>query len=258
MLNTIKHCDKKLDFKPLKAWPAGLPAIAYQGELWSGFDLPLDHPVFNWTSGQALEIFKATYPQLSTVELAHLCQLTTPHWTSAQLAAAYGMQYTETTAQIFTALTLCPRDLQIWLAEKCVGPQELAIFLAVSPTQLTACFTKLLTETHSRNQGMQILELYGELLLMGKSEELLLQGQGEQWLQNLKQLRFPASHLADKKAQQNLTQWPWPASVQSKWIRKGDKAGVEIKFFASTPQEFKRTLHSLRKLEDNLQEESQW
>lgn len=258
MLTDIKHCDKNLNFAPLQAWSSSLPAIAFKGELWSGFELPEDHPVYNWTSGQALQIFKATHPQLSMVEVARICQLESPHLERHELLQVYGLQPQEGTLQILKAVTGCPEAFQTWLAQKAVGPQELGILLSLAPVKLTKAFHKIVTENHSRSHGVQILELFGELLMMGKSEELLLSANGEAWVKLLRQLRYPLAHSADQTASQAIAKISWPGSVQSKWTRRGDQAGIELKFFAANPLEFKRTLASLRKLEETFGEDNLW
>lgn len=258
METTIKQCDKSLNFKPLTPWPKALPAIAYKGELWSGFELGPEHPVWNWTTGNALETFKGIYPRLTLPEVARLGTLSSAYLPQADIAALYGVPWTETTQQIFAALVQCPSSFQDWVAEKAIGPQELGIFMSVSAQQLTPALQKIVNENLSRQNGIQALELFGELLLLNHEIENLTSGQGDAWLKNLRQQRFPLTQKKDLAAEKSLSHLPWPTSVQSKWVRRGDKGGVEIKFFVATPLELSRTLQNLRKLEETLPEGGSW
>jgi hypothetical protein len=91
---------------------------------------------------------------------------------------------------------------------------------------------------------------------MGQPEEqLMIQcNHADEWLEHLKNLRYPRSKKQDQVAQDWLSTLPWPSKSQVKWQRKGDTAGIEIKLFATSPQELNKHIQSLQRVQDIFSE----
>jgi hypothetical protein len=73
------------------------------------------------------------------------------------------------------------------------------------------------------------------------------------WLHQLKKERYPMTTLQSKKNEAILQKLSWPLHSQPKWIRRGDKSGVELKIFFSHPQELERSLIMLEQVKTQLQ-----
>jgi hypothetical protein len=257
---TIKQCERTLDFKPRLQWPGGQPAIAYCSELWTGFNLTEDHPVWNWTSGDPVTIFKSCYSQLGLAELSRLILINSPHLPTHEILSAYNIRGGENTQRLMTILPQLPAQFQNWIDDRCLAAMELQALLSLKEDQLpklTSAMEKIAELKLSRNSGAQILELIVELFLMGQEIDTLLSDSEPEWQTLLKNLRYPVAKATDDLAMTKVKMLQWPQNVQAKWQRKGDRAGLEIKFFAANPKEFERLLIGLERVHKSWQQEQQ-
>jgi hypothetical protein len=75
-------------------------------------------------------------------------------------------------------------------------------------------------------------------------------------LNELQILRYPESSRRDKQAEFALKKYRWPQSSQVRWLRQGDRSGIEIKLFISHPQELRKVAEHLLQLHKQLETNS--
>ena len=156
---------------------------------------------------------------------------------------------------IATKCTQLPISFQSWLLEKNIGAQELQILLSSEGLSLEPVYLAIIENRLSRQNGIQVLENAIELLLLGKSLREILPRESESfefWLSRLKNLRFPKTSSSDEKSQGQLADLPWPGHSQARWVRQGDRSGIELKLFVANPAELKKSVLSLQKIQELL------
>ena len=255
----ISQCNMSLRFECSRYWPAGLPAVAINGCVVAGFaqKLVFNHSVDPIEREAVAELIFSLYPQMSFVETARFYQVARPHdWVPLDLLLEkWGFRKNETWELTASQCLKLPVGFQNWLMEKNVGAQELQVLLAADGVRLEPLLHAILQAKFSRQQGVQALENGVELLLLGKTEEEILPYESENyelWLGRLKNLRYPRTFSQDEKSRGNLSQLPWPGQSQARWVRQGDRAGIELKIFVANPTELKKSVHSLQKIQELL------
>lgn len=263
-LISIKQCVNRLDFKPLSPWPKGLPSVAIQGYVIAGFST--EGFVFNHQvdpkSEEAFEIWKSVHPELSFAECARLATLLTDSpWTAEQLLGLWG--FTCRDQQLLAASWLLEQTetFQNWAAQKKLSPADIAPLRIVAQEKLNPFLERVLSLDLSKSFALQLLELSTDLLFFEEDPEKIL----EQWprskneievgLRKLKALRFPQTTQSDQALEGQMKQLPWPGTSQAKWVRQGDRAGIELKLFVSQPSDLKKYLVSLERVQ-NLMEQT--
>ncbi len=105
----------------------------------------------------------------------------------------------------------------------------------------------------SFSEGLQILELLTDLILMGHNEELFLQSSNsESYKSHLKALRYPQTTQRDENLKSKLEALPWPYGSKVKFERRGDRAGIELKLFISSEVDLTKILASLERVKQDL------
>jgi hypothetical protein len=257
-LNDIWSCKKSLDFKPDSPWPQSLPVYCFQNELLCGFDR--DKGVAVELSGiTLLEAIKAVHPHLGFLELIRLSQkIPQDSLQQTELWSLYGYHWKENLGILSQTLSQIDLETQRWLQSKKMAPQDLAPLRSLPNLEVLAPFWPLMmTQTYSKSEITQILELLTELILMDVSVDTLnANAQGHAWIKHLKSLRYPLSTESDSVGETKLRQIAWPLRSEARWLRKGDRSGVELKLFFSHPQELKRSLERLEQVCEDLQTQS--
>jgi hypothetical protein len=267
----MSQCDKGLDFNPRVAWPEGLPAVAVNQVVLAGFSQSL---VFNHNfdisdSEGISRLFRSLYFELSFVEMAELTRKAAKiAWFPLNLVVGkFGWQANESFFKTAELVRKLPSGFLSWGAEKKLSPQDLAPLLAASVVECKFLFHDILNLNLSRSLGVKALEMGVDLLLMGQKPEDLSQEKllpnaaknlspGEAWVQELQKLRYPETFKRDLEAQAHMTALPWPGTSQARWLRQGDRAGIELKLFVSQPSDLKKYLQSLSRVQDLLEKES--
>jgi len=98
----------------------------------------------------------------------------------------------------------------------------------------------------SHSQGVQILDLAGELLLMNKNIKPVLEKNPEQLIKKLREMRFPESFLREKRKREILEKLG--GSIHTQWVREKDRTGVQIQFKSFSPQDLKQKIEKLKEL----------
>ncbi|MFN7262456.1 MAG: hypothetical protein ACK5RO_01330 [Pseudobdellovibrionaceae bacterium] len=262
------QCVARLDFKPLSPWPEGLPGVSFQKVQIAGFRSDL---VFNYESGEdssteLLSLFKSLYPELSFAEFASLAHAVESSrlpfsFPFEALAPQRGWNPNESFWKILKTTQKQPSGFLHWCAEKKMGPMDCSPLLVSQDLNLNPLLHFIVNYGLSKSQGAQVLEMVIELLLLGKTyEDLRLpevqsRDQVEAWIHSLREIRYPQTQARDREAQAYFKSLPWPGSSQTRWVRQGDKSGLEIKLFVSQPSDLKRYLQSLSKVQEQLEKQ---
>ncbi|MEZ0392493.1 MAG: hypothetical protein ACAH59_09770 [Pseudobdellovibrionaceae bacterium] len=270
-LCSMSQCDKSLDFSPLQSWPEGLPAVAVNSFVLAGFsrEFVFNHQLEENDVEGICTLFRSLYFDLSFAEMARLSQKAKflSWFPLAALVQKFGWQANDQFFQIADRLVKTPVGFQKWCTEKKVSPQDLAPLLSADGLELKQLFHDILHFQLSKSLGVKALELGIELILQGQTVENLTcqkllsfvnngQSPGEAWIAALKQLRYPETFKRDQAQEEKMTSLPWPGTSHAKWIRQGDKTGIELKLFVSQPSDLKKYLQSLNKVQDLLEQEA--
>ena len=110
----------------------------------------------------------------------------------------------------------------------------------------------------SHSQGAQILELGGELLLMGWELAPLLQKESssKNLLAGLRSLRRPMASAKARQKEDVLKTLPWPRAMKGQWIRQGDQSGLEIRFQSFSLKDLGQKIKSLERIYKQLEKRS--
>ena len=106
----------------------------------------------------------------------------------------------------------------------------------------------------SHFEGRQILDLGGELLLMGKPLKALLERETKapELIESLKKLRWAETMRRDEQKSQIVKSLKGPSSIKAQWIRQNDKGALSIHFKSCSLQDLKQKIQSLNALYKQL------
>lgn len=149
-------------------------------------------------------------------------------------------------------------SFQTWTTEKKVKESDLIFTRALQNPAHLDLFHKVADQiaclSPSFSEGLQILELVTDLILMGHTEELFIQinSSAEAYKAYLKTLRYPQTTRRDEDLKTKLESLPWPYGAKVKFERRGDRAGVEVKLFISSEVDLTKILASLERVKQEL------
>ena len=144
-----------------------------------------------------------------------------------------------------------------WKLEKKVKESDLLFTRALKSTYQQDLFIKLandlIDQKPSYSEGLQMLELFTDLILMDYSEALFLNTDNlDTWKSYLRNLRYPMTTHHDDAMKNKFEKLPWPNGVKTKFERRGDHAGIEIKFFVSSQADIIKLIASLERVKAEL------
>ena len=158
--------------------------------------------------------------------------------------------------ELKTILKQCP-DFQQWVEDKKPGPASLSVLTEFSDTKtLQEVLNWIGQHRPSHSQGVQILELAGELLLMGTSLNTLFEttSNPESLLKQLKILRYPLTLKQDEKKSQIVQSLPWPRQMKGRWVRQNDRTGLEVQFRSFSLKDLKQKIKNLQHIYSQLEQ----
>ena len=144
-----------------------------------------------------------------------------------------------------------------WAADKKVKDSDLRFTSPLKTPQHLEIF-KLLSQQVSQlrpsfSDGLGLLELLTELILMGHSEVLFLDSTSlPAWQNHLHQLRYPVTTEKDSLLKTKFEKLPWPQGAKIKFERRGDRAGAEVKFFISTSTDLTKLISALERVQQEF------
>ena len=247
---TISQCTKIYQFRSFEKWPKHLPAIAWESHLLCGFDRQENETVVHLGSneGTFIQVFQSIYKELCFAEFAELSLVLGDDVT--EFARAYHFSWNHNQQQLIQNFLKLSESFQNWCLEKKVAANELAILNSFKNLDsLKRVCEFIVSHSAGKQIGIQILEMAGELILMEKDiQDILNSTSAEIFLAEVKKRRFPQSTALDQTQEQWLKSLGWPSTSQTKWIRRGDKSGVELKLFFSTPLELQKNIVQLQRI----------
>lgn len=148
-------------------------------------------------------------------------------------------------------------DFNTWSVEKKIKETDLIFKKSIKSDYHHDLFTKLANQMALLNptftEGLQILEILTDLILMGHDEALFENSNNlEIWKTSLKKLRYPQSFVRDEELKSKLEKLPWPYGSKVKFERRGDRAGVELKVFLSSESDLTKVLASLERVKEEM------
>lgn len=253
-----------LDFQPLKAPPAALPTCTWNGiTLWRGDG---DTSTLDMSSKAFHEAFRSIYESVGFCDLAHvLSALEEQHSKKPQeslrgidrsaLFAAYNFRYDKKIEKLLAVWADVPQTFKQWAKKHAIAPADVYPLCAVEDVlALSSALAKIADMQCSRSQGAQIIELLTECSLLNIPKETLLGSveDPQQWVLSIQQLRFPQTLARDKDRQENLLTG-WPKAFSTRWLRQGDRSGVEVRFFISSKKDLEEKISTLSRVHEGLE-----
>jgi hypothetical protein len=145
-------------------------------------------------------------------------------------------------------------SFEIWTSEKKLKESDLVFTKALKINAQQDLFLKISHLVAALNpifsEGLQIFETLTDLILMGHDEVLFLKTDNLIHYKNhLKLLRYPNTVGFDQDLETKFKKYPWPFGSKIKFERRGDRAGVEVKFFVSSPTDLTKLIASLERVQ---------
>lgn len=146
-----------------------------------------------------------------------------------------------------------------WIEAKKVKTADLA-FLSPLKTELQwqlliKALLQLIEARTSYTDSLKSLELISDLILMGHEEALFEQSHDfVKWSAHLKSLRYPATTQRDDQLKNKLEKLPWPYGSKTKFERRGDRAGIELKMFITSEADLIKAIASLERVKEQISE----
>lgn len=150
-------------------------------------------------------------------------------------------------------------QVEPWLEAKKVKSSDL-VFVSPLKTDLQwQLFFKglsLFIEARaSYSDSLKNLEIFSDLILMGYEETLFEHSHDfTKWTTHLRSLRYPATTERDDVLKEKLEKLPWPYGSKTKFERRGDRAGIELKLFITSQADLIKAISSLERVKEQLGE----
>lgn len=240
-----------LDFKPQTTPPDALPHCT-----WNGLQL--------WTSSMALDIqdlssmpfdkaLKSVYPSLLFTELCEIIERVQKQKASVnleQLFANYQFRYDKKMQKTMDLFWALPISVKNWARNHDLSPKDLYPLCALANiNEISATLEKMISLRPTRSQGAQAIELIAECTLLGKIDALPKTENMSDWLTHLHALRYPQAIARDNDRQKTMLSG-WTKMFSTRWLRQGDRSGVEVKFFIGSKKELSEKISTLSRIHD--------
>lgn len=235
-----------------------MPLYSWNGILLNGFDRDGDPSVMDLgESAKLLEVFVSLYEKLNLMELARLFRavrlsknLSELNWTL--LLEHYNLRDSEAHREILHRLLDVPENMQVWIEEKDLSFRDLMILLSFDSLKtLQPCFNFMTETLCSKSEGVKILELYGELILLDRDAHTTLSvaTNASEAIRGLEFLRYPVRKSTQNTLEEKLKTVEMPMRTQARFLTQGDETSLELKLQAKNPEDLKKRLESLQKME---------
>lgn len=263
---------RTLNFFPLKKWPPILPPVVWDQWLLSGFDRSDGLAIYLSCDQITLSCaLKQCYQELSIAEIARLMtciENTSPSLLTLQISEIlnqFRIHPSDDSHSTLRKIATLPLGFQNWLSHRMVSIGELSILSCYSDlTPLVILFEILAQCQPSKNLGVQALDMAGEIILQGRGGFIFTEPlpsdapEFEKWFLKLKHLRYPNTLSADGLRENQLRLLPWPSHCKARWIRDGDRSGIDIRFTAANQRELDRFITGLTCVSKSLDSDSTW
>ena len=199
------------------------------------------------------DALSVAYPELTFSSLVEVLKRIEPSVSldKSKVFANYGFLLDSKLSQLLLKIPHFPGSFWQWCQKHSLSPRDLFPLLSLNSPQDISQGLQIFSElTVSRSLGTQILELLVECYLLTGDKASLVKNikNADLWLQNLKSLRFPNTLKSDLKKEKDLLSLPWTKDLNTRWLRQGDRSGLEIRFFASNHKELIQHVQRLQNI----------
>ncbi len=238
-MTPVAVCDLSLDFQPLKPWPRPLPSVSVEGQIICGFDRQPDDFSLDYSASEGLEVFKTCHPNLSFLELLRFLAKA-PSWVNVcEFWEAYQYRNHFVIEDLSHWVLKLPASFLTWAAQKQLQPQEIMVAKTfLDQPHLLEILESWEKLNPSHGQGMQILALLADLQAPPSFSNL----SPSDYLEGLKKLRYPVTTSQDEQRRKAWDQISFPKGTQKQFVRRGDDAGLELRYFVKNSGELKAQL----------------
>lgn len=144
-------------------------------------------------------------------------------------------------------------NFQDWLQKKKLSKDDMVFTKALKTIEQNQAFIQVADQMAklqpSQSSGLQFLELATDLILMNKLDDTSqITSDFDTWIESLRKLRYPQAYLRDEELKLKIQSLSWPAGSKIKFERRGDKSGVELRFFISSPSDLDKLIGSLERI----------
>ena len=146
----------------------------------------------------------------------------------------------------------------LWTAEKKVKDSDLQfVHLLKTPAQeqiFQQISNRVAALKPSFTEGLFVLETITELILMGHHDDLFSHLDTLITYKNyIHGLRYPVTTSSDDLLKNKFQNLPWPPASKVKFERRGDRAGVEFKFFISSKTDIIKIIAAFERVQSEMQ-----
>ena len=107
----------------------------------------------------------------------------------------------------------------------------------------------------SYTESLKYLELITDLILMGHDEAIFEYNFDQnKWTAHLQNLRYPHTSQRDDHLKNKLEKLPWPYGSKTKFERRGDRAGIELKMFITSEADLIKAISALERVKEQIRE----
>ena len=255
-LISFNICNKSLDFQPDAPWPKNWPAFAWNQFIVAGFKENNSH-VLNFSSEDVkfLHLFHTCHPHLHLSELSRITSMwkniETLSFSWEDFFSTHNLKNTHLLTSILPIFANTPPAFQKWVDQKKIHPSELRVLKSLKDIKpISPLLQWVAKENLSHSSGISVLEQGVELVLMGTPLEEVFKNNlsQEEVLKTIEQKRKPLSYSKEQTKKEKLKEILWPMGVNSQWLRKGDKTGLEIKIWCQNQKELDEKLTKVNQL----------
>lgn len=146
---------------------------------------------------------------------------------------------------------------QKWAEDKKLNSKDLTIlteFKNINSIKTLIQWIENRCPTHS--EGVQILEIGGELILMNQPINSILskESTSSSLIASLKKLRWVESSLRDEKKSKIVSQLSHSNSLKTNWVRQGDRGALSIQFKSFSMRDLKQKIQQICSIYKQLDE----
>ena len=146
---------------------------------------------------------------------------------------------------------------QQWVENKKLNSKDLTILTEIQNlSSLKPLIEWIETHKVTHSEGVQILDLGGESILMDKTltSFLFKEEKASSLIEHLKKIRQAESFSRDEKKSQIVKKLNLTNFIKTKWIRENDRGALSIHFNTFSLRDFKQKIQKLNSIYNQLNE----
>ena len=208
-------------------------------------------PIVDLSDQEIGPLLKEIFGSLNFGEIAELYNKSqvypqTKDWNWGSILENFGFQNSQRNFNLLLRVSQLPSEFLFWIRSRKSSPADLMPLLGLKKLDLyTDLWREIPKQNVSRNEGRMILDLLVDLILMGKSQDLLQPR--SHWLNELQKMRSPMTLEKDCKIDSSS----WPRYVQIRQSRQGDKVLGQLQITYTDATDLNQKLQRLSQWEPN-------